>query len=86
MGNLGKAFKKAAKVFSDSMGPGEYEVGDKKIACPHCGYTEFAKGSAQLNTIGLTFVGLDWANKSASTLACTNCGFIQWFIKGPKRI
>ena len=86
MGKFGKAFKRAAKAFVSSMGPGEYEIGGKKVACPHCDCTEFSIGSAQLNTAGMTFAGLDWANKSVSTLACSNCGRIQWFLKSPERI
>ena len=86
MGNLGHALKRAAKAFSDSLGPGQYEAGGKQVTCPHCGLAEFAEGHPLLNTAGMTFAGLDWADKSATTLACTNCGRIQWFLKHPARI
>ncbi len=86
MRNFTKAFKRASKAFSQSMGPGEYAAAGREVACPHCGFAEFAEGSAQLNTSGMTFVGLDWANKSATTLACTNCGLVQWFLKSPERL
>jgi len=86
MGNLGKALKRGIKAFAGTMGPGEYEAGGKRVACSHCGCEEFAEGSAQLNTAGMTFFGLDWANESATTLACTNCGRIQWFLKRPERL
>ncbi len=85
MGDFGKALKRAATAFSESMGPGEYSAGGRAVTCPQCGAAGFAEGSAQLNTAGLTFLGLDWANKSATTLACTNCGRIQWFLKRPER-
>lgn len=86
MANLGKAFQKAAAAFTDSFGPSEYSAGGKKVVCAHCGGSEFAEGSAQLNTAGMTFLSLDWADKSATTLACTNCGKIQWFIRKPERL
>jgi uncharacterized protein len=85
MTNIGKALKSAAKAMVDSVGPGQYIAAGKKIECPHCGSDEFSQGKAQLNTAGMTFFELDWANKSATTLACTKCGQIQWYIKEPDR-
>ena len=86
MVNLGKAFKRAATAFKDSFGPSEYSAAGKKVTCPHCGTAEFAEGSALLNSTGMTFVQLDWADQSATTLACTNCGMVQWFIRKPERL
>ena len=86
MGSFGEAFRRAAKSFSDSMGPGAYQLVGKKVVCPHCGGTGFAEGSAQLNSAGMTFIGLDWANKSAATLACISCGRIEWFMQRPERV
>ena len=34
---------------------------------------------------GLTFFKLDWLNKGATALTCSECGLIQWFAKPPKR-
>ena len=85
MANLVKAFKRAAEAFKDSFGPAEYAAAGKKMVCTHCGASEFIEGSAQLNTADMTFAQLDWADKSATTLACTNCGKIQWFILRPER-
>jgi len=86
MGNVLKAIKAGAKGFASAMGPGPHAADGKNISCPHCGRGEFAEGSAQLNTAGMSFLNLDWANKSATTLACTRCGRIQWFIKKPERL
>ena len=61
MGNFGKALKRGMKAFAGPMGPGAYEAGGKRVVCPHCGAAEFAESRAQLNTAGMTFVGLDWA-------------------------
>jgi len=87
MANRGKETKRAAKdlVGSTSTGPSQYVAGGKKIVCPHCGGDEFAKSKAQLNTAAMTFFRLDWANKSATTLACTQCSRIQWFLKEPEQ-
>ena len=86
MGRLLRAFKAGAKGLSRGMGPGRYVAVGEEISCPHCGGNEFAEGSAQLNTAGMTFFNLDWANKSSTTLACTRCGRVQWFLKKPKRL
>ncbi|MFC1554337.1 zinc ribbon domain-containing protein [candidate division KSB1 bacterium] len=86
MGNLFSSFKKGFGAAKDAMGTGPYLVQGKQVQCPHCRNNQFEKGSAQLNTAGMSFMNLDWANKSATTLACTSCGFIQWFIIEPERI
>ena len=36
-----------------------YEFADRQVACAHCGGTAFDERSAQLNTMGLTFLDLD---------------------------
>lgn len=57
-----------------------YVVAGKQLVCPHCGNIRFEQGEAQLNTQGLTFLRLDWANRSATIFECTNCGRIEWFV------
>ncbi|WP_427854240.1 hypothetical protein [Desulfosporosinus orientis] len=79
-----KLGKKAFKQALDKKG--EFRAGGKQVVCPHCSNVLFEKGEAQLNTQGATFLGLDWLNKSASLLVCTNCGLIQWFIIQPEKI
>ncbi len=63
--------------------PREYELDEQPIVCSHCQNSRFRKGSALLNTSTMTLLGLDWANRSAITLMCDNCGLIQWFAKPP---
>ncbi len=48
-------------------------------------YRELARGNVQLNTAGMTFLDLDWANRSATTLTCAECGRLQWFLQRPER-
>lgn len=86
MANLVKAFKRAATAFKESFGPSEYMAGGNKVICDQCGGSEFIEGSARVYSLGMTFAKLDWADKSVTTLACTNCGKIQWFIGNPERI
>jgi predicted nucleic-acid-binding Zn-ribbon protein len=54
------------------------------VSCAHCAHDHFVEGRAQLNTAGLTFLNLDWANRTAATLTCTSCGRIEWFLSDPK--
>ena len=58
-----------------------YEVADRIVDCSHCGSKRFEKSTAQLNTAGLTFLGLDWANRNATILICARCGHIEWFLE-----
>jgi len=61
-----------------------YVVAGKLVTCGHCSGEQFVEGRAQLNSAGLTFLNLDWANRSAATLACTACGRIEWFLADPE--
>jgi hypothetical protein len=71
--------KRASKAVVAGVGPAEYLAAGKKIICEHCGHTRFHEGEALLNTVGMTFLKLDWANKTATTLMCDTCGRIYWY-------
>jgi predicted nucleic-acid-binding Zn-ribbon protein len=86
MESFWSAVKRGSRSARRSFAPGQYSSVGKKLLCPHCGRDEFEKGTAQLNTAGMTFLNLDWANRSATTLACTNCGHIQWFLREPEKL
>lgn len=60
-----------------------YEVKGRLVTCPQCGHEHFSEGSAQLNTAGMTFLGLDWADRSATILICKQCGRIEWYMQRP---
>lgn len=49
------------------------------LKCHHCEGHTFVESRAQLNTAGMTLLGLDFANKEAFTYACRTCGFVHWF-------
>jgi len=76
----------SAGVKAKSSGPAGdmFEVAGRPVRCLHCGGEWFIEGRAQLNTAGLTFLGLDWANRSAATLACVGCGRVEWFLADPE--
>jgi DNA-directed RNA polymerase subunit RPC12/RpoP len=86
MGNFFNGLKRAFRALAEGTGPGRYEVEGRPVRCPHCGHETFAEGEAMLNTVGMTFFGLDWANRTASTLMCAECGRIEWFGQKPARL
>ena len=86
MGSFFERLKAGLAGAAEAFGPGGYQVEGRQVTCPHCGSEEFAEGSAQLNTAGMTFIGLDWANRSAYTLMCAQCSRIEWFGQAPERL
>jgi hypothetical protein len=34
----------------------------------------------------MTFLRLEWANRSATTLTCTQCSHIAWFLEHPEEV
>jgi predicted nucleic-acid-binding Zn-ribbon protein len=55
-------------------------VAGKQLQCVVCGNDHFWQREAQLNTAGMTFLELDWANPSALCCVCDSCGYIHWFM------
>lgn len=53
----------------------------KQLKCRICDNTTFYTRSAQLNTAALSFLDLDWANKSATCHVCSKCTHIEWFLE-----
>lgn len=78
--------KRGVGSLAGSSDPRAYAAGGLKVSCAHCDSDRFREGRALLNTAGMTFMNLDWANKEATTLTCARCGFIQWFANRPEPI
>jgi predicted nucleic-acid-binding Zn-ribbon protein len=78
----GKIFDSTEKI----TGPHSFQIQGKNIVCPHCGNVRFELGSSLLNTAGMTFFNLDWANRQATILTCTTCTQIQWFLQQPETV
>ena len=55
-------------------------LGGKPLVCLVCENDHFWRREGQLNTAGLSFLGLDWANASALCCICDACGYIHWFM------
>jgi predicted nucleic-acid-binding Zn-ribbon protein len=56
------------------------EVCGRAFRCLACGHDRFWQRKAQLNTWAATFLNLDWANRSAICIVCSECGYIHWFM------
>lgn len=80
------AVKAGVRGAMSVAGPGRFAAGGRAVTCTHCGEGEFEKREAQLNTAGMTFLDMDWMNRSGTALVCTRCGLIQWFAKEPDRV
>ncbi|UQZ37326.1 hypothetical protein C2I18_00775 [Paenibacillus sp. PK3_47] len=74
-----------SKNIKEIRGPAPYTVNGLEVICVHCRYDRFEHGFAQLNTAFLSFLNLDFANRSANTLTCGRCGYVHWFNKEVKR-
>jgi predicted nucleic-acid-binding Zn-ribbon protein len=86
MAGFFRALGRGIARVTESLGPQRYELAGKLVVCPHCGHDRFAEGKAQLNTAGMSFLNLDWANRTATTLVCGQCGRIEWFLQKPTRL
>ena len=56
-------------------------VDGHELKCPVCGHEEFCKRKTLMNTPGLTFLGVEWANRQADNYVCDQCGYILWFLR-----
>jgi predicted nucleic-acid-binding Zn-ribbon protein len=86
MGNFFTAVKRGFQTMGEAPAGDRYSVAGKAVRCAHCAHEQFVEGRAQLNTAGMTFLNLDWANRQAATLTCTRCGRIEWFLADPQEI
>ena len=57
----------------------EFQSGGRDIRCTQCGGKHFRKRKMLMNTRGLTYFNLDWLNKGATALICTQCKMVQLF-------
>ena len=84
MAGFFRAMKRGLKSMGASPEGERYVVAGRGVLCGHCAHDRFVEGRAQLNTAGMTFLNLDWANRAAATLTCTGCGRIEWFLADPE--
>ncbi len=60
--------------------PQTVEIKGNVLKCHVCGNGYFWNRKAQLNTAAMSFLNLDWANKSAICFICSECTYIHWFL------
>jgi predicted nucleic-acid-binding Zn-ribbon protein len=58
----------------------ELYLGARRLDCLMCGGTRFDHREILMNTAGLTFLDLDWANKTAMGAICRTCGHVHTFM------
>jgi hypothetical protein len=52
------------------------------LACLVCGGQRFTRREVKMNTTGMSFMDLDWANRSGDGAICRACGFVHTFLDG----
>ncbi|NLU66643.1 hypothetical protein [Streptomyces sp. HNM0574] len=60
--------------------PVQVFAGEHQLTCPLCRNDAFLERPIKLNTTGMSFLNLDWANRDADGFICTECGRIEWFL------
>ena len=50
------------------------------LSCQVCSGLMFARREIKMTTTGMTFLDLDWANRSADGVICVRCGFVHTFM------
>ena len=59
----------------------EVHAAGRKLACLVCGGDAFQRREIKLQTTGMSFIGLDWANRSGDGAVCRRCGFVHTFFQ-----
>jgi len=52
----------------------------RPFTCRFCRGAQFWERAVKLNTGGLEFLGVEWANKTAEGVICTTCGLVHEFL------
>lgn len=54
-----------------------------QLTCPVCGCKRFYEKKTLMTTVGMTFMGCEWANPEAINYICEDCSYIYWFMEDP---
>jgi hypothetical protein len=54
----------------------------RPLHCLICQGQLFTSREIKLNTTGMEFFGMEWANRSGTALICDQCGFVHTFADG----
>ncbi len=55
-------------------------IGERPILCLMCGNNTFREREVKLNSTGMEFFNMAWANESATGLICWSCGHVHLFV------
>lgn len=58
----------------------QYQINGHTLVCPVCKNNTFWTRKTLMNTKGMTFFKVEWANKEADNYVCDNCGYVSWFL------
>lgn len=61
---------------------GSVLIHGNELACVVCRSDQFYSREIKMQTTGMTFFDLDWANKSAEGAICDSCGYVHMFADG----
>jgi hypothetical protein len=61
-------------------------VARRPFECHVCQGRTFHDREVKLNTTGMEFLNLAWANASAIGLICLTCGYVHLFMEGPMEL
>jgi hypothetical protein len=78
-----RALRAGVSAAIGNDGAKRYRAGGRSLACSACGGQTFARGTAQLQSAGMSFIGLEWTQKEATTLACATCSRVEFFLDAP---
>ncbi len=70
---------------SPHEGAQAWTIAGKSLVCPVCANEDFWKRKTLMNTPGLTFFGIEWANRQAINYVCNRCGYVFWFLVDEER-
>jgi hypothetical protein len=64
-----------------SQSPLLVTIGPERVplSCLVCRGQRFTGQEIKLNTSGMEFLGMGWANQSGTALICVRCGFVHTF-------
>jgi hypothetical protein len=67
-----------------SRSPSLVTVGPQRVPlhCLVCQGQLFTDREIKLNTSGMEFLGMEWANRSGTALICDTCSFVHTFAGG----
>jgi len=60
--------------------PQPLQILGNPMRCEICDHDRFYQREGMINTAGMTFLELDWLNRSATCVICSRCGYVHWFL------